>query len=124
MLESDTGQPVDAQVDVSRGVLQAGQVEPLATRRTGTDKYRLVVLVENFLEAGHLDVKGGVHPHIENVVDLLVQNLDGQAEGRDLAAHHAAAGELVVEDVDNVAQRREIAGHRQRCRPLQKKGRD
>ena len=113
VLEGDTGQPVDAEEDMVAGIFQARQVEALAPGRSGTDENGVVILLEDLLQAVHLHIEGGVDPHVEDVIDLLVQHTQRQPERGNLAAHHTAAGELVVVDVDNVTQRREVAGHRQ-----------
>ena len=97
-------------------LFQAGQRQQLAPGCAGADENRVVLLVEDFLETGHLGVEEGHHTHVEDVVDFLVEHFPGQAEGGNLAAHHAAAGILVVIDVDAVAQGHQVAGDRQRCR--------
>ena len=113
VLEGDAGQPVDAQVHMIAGILQAGQVEALAARSAGTDKHRVVILVQYFPQAVHLYVEGGVHTHVENVIDLLVQYAQREAKRGNLAAHHAATGELVVVDIDDIAEGRQVARHRE-----------
>ncbi len=53
----------------------------------------------------------------ERVADLLVDHFVGQAEFRDLAAHHAAGARIGIEHDNLVADRRQIARDRQRRRP-------
>ncbi len=55
-------------------------------------------------------------PHIQDVVDLLIEHLFRQPKGGNLAAHEAAAGVLFVENMQLIAQWRQVTGHRQRCR--------
>jgi hypothetical protein len=113
VLEGDAGQPVDTKGYVVAGVLEAGQVEALAARCTGADEYCIVILVEDFLEAIHLDIKRGVDTHVEYVVNLLIQHRERQPERGYLAAHHAAAGELVVIDINAVSKWRKVSRYRQ-----------
>ena len=54
---------------------------------------------------------------LEHVADFLVDDGVGQAEFRDLAAHHAARARVAVEDDDLVAERREVARDGERRRP-------
>ena len=56
-------------------------------------------------------------PGRQRIADLLVDHLVGQAELRDLAAHHAAGPRVGVEHGDFVADRGEIARDGQRGGP-------
>ena len=110
MLEGHARQPVDAQVHVFACVLQAGQVESLATGCPGADEHRIVILVQYRPEAVDFDIEGGIHPHLQDVVHLFVEHLYRQSEGGYLAAHHAAARKLVVVDIDDVTQGSQVPG--------------
>ena len=101
-----------------RGLLAARDVEVAAARRAGADEDRVVRLGEERLQAfDALSVARIDAADADDVADLLVDHLLGQAEARDLAADHAAAAPLAVEDGDVVAERREVAGDGQRGRP-------
>ena len=54
---------------------------------------------------------------VEDVTDLFVDHRFGQAEFRNLRAHHAAGFRVAVEHDDVIAERREIARHGQRGGP-------
>ena len=75
--------------------LRPGNVEVAAARRAGADEDRVVAFGEQRLQAvdalaeARLDAADA-----EDVADLLVDHLLGQAEARDLAADHAAAARL------------------------------
>src|SRR5690606_5227577 len=112
VLEGDAGQPVDADVDLGVRLLAAGQVlQVAAAGGAGADEDRVVVLVEQALEALDVGVVLGDHPHADDVANLLVEHFLGEAERRNLAAHETAAGLLGIEDVQLVAERRQVAGH-------------
>ena len=58
----------------------------------------------------------GFDPHVEDQVDLFVGDRFGQAEARDLGAHHAAALGVAVEQHAVIAERHQIARDGQRGR--------
>src|SRR5262249_29586359 len=62
------------------------------------------------LAAAELDAE------IEDVVALLVDHAFGQAELRDLRAHHPAGLRILIKHHARVAERREVARHRERGR--------
>ena len=64
---------------------------------------------EQLLQAVDRTPAAELDAEIEDVVALLVDHLVGQAELRDLRAHHAAGAEVAVEHDAFVAHRREIA---------------
>ena len=51
MAERDRGQPVDADMDVGRRLLPAGDVQVAAARRAGADEDRVVVFGQQRLQA-------------------------------------------------------------------------
>ena len=85
------GEPVDADMDVGRGLLAAREVEVAAARGAGADEDRVIALGQQrpsgCRRAGRARVSA---PRPSDVADLLVDHLLGQAEARDLAADHAA----------------------------------
>ena len=54
-----------------------------------------------------------MNAHVEDEIHFLVEHCFGQAETWNLAAHHAAAGDLFVEEVDFVTLRGEVTGNGQ-----------
>ena len=115
--ERDVRQPVDADVDVGRAVLPAGHVEVAPARRAGADENRVEPLAEQRPQAVDALPVAGLDPaDADDVADLLVDHLFGQAEARDLAADHAAALSFAVEQHDVVAERREVARDGERGR--------
>ena len=115
--EEHARQPLDADADVARRLAAAGNVEVAPVRRAAADEDRVVAFVEQRLEAG--DAAGGDEGPAgrERVADFLVDHLVGQAEFRDLAAHHAAGARIGIEHHDLVADRREVAGDGERGGP-------
>src|SRR5262249_45277477 len=117
--EGHRRQPVDADVDVRRGLLAAGDLQVAAPWRARADEDRVPAFGEqtpqrlDALAAAELDAEA------EDVAALLVDDLLGQAEARDLRADHAARLRVAVEDHDLVAERREVArdGERGGARP-------
>ncbi len=84
--EGDRLEPVDADVDPI-AIVPPRDVEVLATRRPGADENRVEVLLEELAEAGHRGVQAEVDAHVDDGRDLLVEDLRGQPEGRDVRAH-------------------------------------
>ena len=114
MAEGHARQPIDPDGYVRVRLAAPGYVEIATARRAGSDEVGVVVHIEHLFHARYLVVEVGVDPHIEDQVDLLVQHFRRQAEGRNLAAHHAAPGGVAVEHVDFVPQRQQIAPHDER----------
>ena len=112
--EGHARQPIDADGYVGVGLEAPGQVEIAAARRAGAYEIGVVSHVEHFLHARDLVVEMGVDAHVQDQVDLFLQHLCGQAECRNLAAHHAAPGGVAVEHVDFVSQRQQVARHGER----------
>ena len=103
-------------MDIGGGLLAAGNVELAAARRAGADEDRVPALGEQFLHAADELAEAGLDAEIEDAVDLLVDHRFGQAEARDLRAHHAAALGVAVEHHAVIAERRQIARDGQRGR--------
>ena len=91
------------------GFLAARNVELAPARRAGADEHRVPALGEQLLQAVDRPAAAKLDAEIEDVVALLVDHLVGQAELRNLRAHHAAGAEVAVEHHAFVAHRREIA---------------
>src|SRR5262249_28815342 len=108
--ERDVGEPFDADMDVLRGLLAAGNVELAAARSAGADEDRVVILGEQLLQA--VDPRSALEldAKVEDVVGLLVNHGVGQTELRNLAAHHAAGLGVGIEHGAVIAERRQIAG--------------
>ena len=119
MAERDGRQPVDADMDVGRGFLAAGDLELAAARRARADEDGVVALGEQRLQAVDRSPKREIDAEIEDVAALLVDHGFGQAEVRDLRADHAArlAGRW-SKTVHVIAERRKVArdGERGRAR--------
>ena len=116
-------QPVDADVDVLRRFLAAGDVEVAPARRAGADEHRVAAFGEQRLQAVDALAAAELDAEVEDVAALLVDHLLGQAEFRDLRAHHAAGLRVAVEHDAFVAERREIARDRQRGRAARRPAR-
>ena len=107
--EGNARQPIDADVDVCRSFLAAGNIEVTPARRAAADEDRIKALAEQRLQA--VDVLAGAkrHAETEDVADFLVDDRFGQAEARNLRADHAARARVAIEHRDVVSQWREIA---------------
>src|SRR5262249_29187911 len=112
--ERDRGEPVDADMDVRRGLFAAGDVEIATARRAAADEDRIPTLRHQRLEAVDAFAAAKFDPEIEDVVAFLVDNGFRQAEARDLRADHAARLWILIEYHAFVAERREVAGDRKR----------
>ena len=112
--EGDRGQPVDADMDVGRRFLAAGNLEVAAARRAGADEDRIPVLGQQRLEAVDALAAAKLDAEIEDVVAFLVDDGFRQAEARNLRADHAAGLGVLVEHHAVIAERREVARHRER----------
>jgi hypothetical protein len=106
--------PVDADVDVLRRFLAAGDLELAAARRAGADEHRVVAFGEQRFQAVDAFAADEPDAHVEDVVALLVDDAVGQAEFWNLRAHHAAGLRILIEHGQVVAERREIARHGER----------
>ena len=115
--ERDRRQPVDADVDVRRGLLAARDREVAAARRARADEDRVPVLGEQRLHRIDPRAAAELDAEPQHVAGLLVDHFLGQAKARDLRADHAAGLRIAVEDDDLVAERRQIARDGQRGRP-------
>ena len=112
--ERHRGQPVDADMDVGRGLVAAGDRQVAPARRAAADEDRVVVVVQQRLQAVDALAEPHLHAEVGDVADLLVDDLLGQAEFRDLAADHAAGARVRIEHHQFVAERREVARDGQR----------
>ena len=102
--ERDAAEPVDADGDVRVHLLTPRQVEIAPAWRPGAHEVGVVVHIEHFLHARDLVAVVGVDPHIDDQIHLFFQHVRWQAKGRNLAAHHAAAGGVAIVHVDFVAE--------------------
>ena len=84
---------------------------PLPTK-TASNSLR----VEQRLEAVDRRVVAHLDAHVDDVADLFVEDLFGQAERRDVDPHQAAGPRQLLEDRHVIAERHQIVGHRQRRR--------
>src|SRR5579864_2789419 len=116
MAERDGRQPVDADMDVFGRFLAAGNVEIAAARRAAADEDRVVILLEQRLQAIDALAEFRLRLKRQDVAALLVQHAFGQAEFGNLRAHHAAGERIGVVDGDVITERQKIARHGQRCR--------
>ena len=112
--EVDRLEPVDADEDLV-GVVPAGNLQLLAFRRAAADEHCVEpALVEQRLQAVDRRVVADVHAHVDDVADLLVEDLLGQPERRDVDPHQAAGSRQLLEDRGRVAERHQVVGDRQR----------
>src|SRR5262245_38021967 len=98
MAERDGREPVDSDVNVLGRILAAGYVEVAPARSAGADEDRIPVSGEKGLHA--VDALAGLKldAEVKDVAALLVDDSVGQAEFRNLRAHHAAGFWILVED--------------------------
>ena len=116
MAERDRRQPFDADVDIGGGFLAAGDVELAAARGAGADEDRVVILVEQLLQAVDAMAALELDAEVEDVIGLLVDDRVRQAELWNLAPHHAARLGIGIEHGAVIAERREVARYRKRSR--------
>ncbi len=96
--------------------LAAGNVELAPARRARADEDRVVALGQQRLQAVDALAEAQLDAHVGDVAAFLVDDRFGQAEARDLGAHHAAGLGVAVEHDEVVAQRRQVARHGERGR--------
>src|SRR5205823_269953 len=97
VLEGDGGEPVDADLDVGRRFLAAGNVEVLALGGAGADEDGIEAFLEQLLEALDLVTEARFDAEVEDALDLLVEHANRQAEGGDVGAHQPAALGVLLE---------------------------
>ena len=86
VLERDAAEPVDADVNIRRAFLAAGQIWQIAAARSsGADEDRVVILFEYFFQRRDVMLEMRVDAEVENVIDLFVEHRLRQAKRRDLA---------------------------------------
>ena len=110
-------QPVDADMDVGRGFLAAGDVEVAAARRAGADEDRVVAFGQQRLQAVDPLAQAHLEAEVGDVADLLVDDRFGQAEAAGSgcgSCRRRCGSPSKIDDV--VAERRQIARHGQRGR--------
>ncbi len=112
--EGDRGEPVDADVDVRRRFLAAGNLEVAPARRAAPDEHRIPTLCQQRLEAVDALAAAKFDAEVEDVIALLVDDGFGQAEARDLRADHAARVRILIEYDTVIAERGEVARDRER----------
>ena len=112
--ERHGGQPVDADMDIGGGFVTAGNGQVAAARRAATDEDRVVVIVQQRLQAVDPLAEPHLHAEVGDVADFLVDDVFGEAEFRDLAADHAARARVRIEQHQFVAERRQVARDGQR----------
>src|SRR4051812_21460905 len=117
MTERHARQPVDADVDVGRGLFAAGDVEIAPARCTAADEHCVVALVDDRLQAIDAPTAAKLRLQTENIADLFVDHGLWQPKFRNLGAHHAAGKRIGLVDHDFVADRQQISRDRQRRRP-------
>ena len=115
--ERHAGEPVDADMNVARRLPPPGNVEVAPARRAAADENRIVAFADQRLEAVDPPLGYELAAGRERVADFLVDGFVGQAELRDLAAHHAAGARIGIEHHDLVADRGEITRDGERRRP-------
>src|SRR6267142_5278400 len=101
-------------MDVGGRFLAAGDIELTAARRAGAYEDRVVILVEQLLQAVDAVTALELDAEVEDVIGFLVDDRVRQAELRYLAPHHAARLGIGIEHGAVIAERREVACHRQR----------
>src|SRR6185437_13291406 len=109
--ERHRGQPVDADVDVLRRFLAAGNIEVAPARRAGADEDRVPAFRQQRLHAVDTLAAAEFDTKAEDVAGLLVDHAVRQAEFRNLRADHAAGFGIAVEHHHVVTERCQIARH-------------
>src|SRR5205823_15093334 len=99
----------NADVDIGRCFLAAGDLEIAAARRTGADEDRVPAFRQQRFEAVDRLAADELDAEVEDVAALLVDDRLRQTEPRDLRADHAAGLGVLVEHHALIAQRRQIA---------------
>ncbi len=116
MAERNRGQPFDADMDIGGCFLAAGDVQFAAARRAGADEDRVILLVEQLLQAVDAMAALELDAEAQDVAGLFVDHAIGQTEFWNLAAHHAARLGIGIEHRAVIAERCEVARHRKRSR--------
>ena len=117
VLESDRLQPIDADVDLVGRVPAARQIEFLAPRCARPDEHGVPALFEHRGHALDRMARAKIHAHVEDHVDLLVQNARRQPELRDVVPHQPPSTLELLVDGHRIAERHEVVGHRERGGP-------
>src|SRR6185437_7989599 len=115
-------EPIDADVNVLRRFLAAGNIEVAPARRAGADEDRVPTFGEQRLHAVDTLAAAEFDAEAEDVAGLLVDHAVRQAEFRNLRADHAAGLRIAVEHHHVVTERRQIARDRERGRPAADQG--
>ena len=84
------GEPVDADMNIGRGFLAAGNIEVATARRAGADEDRVPVFGQQRLQAVDALAAAKLDAEVEDVAAFLVDDGFGQAESGNLRADHAA----------------------------------
>ena len=74
VLKGDRAQPLDADVNVFVAGVSARQIKIAAAWGAGTDEDGVIALIQNAFQAVHVGVELRMNPHIEDVVDLFVED--------------------------------------------------
>ena len=74
VLKGDRAQPLDADVNVFVAGVSARQIKIAAAWGAGTDKDGVIALIQNAFQAVHVGVESRMDPHVEDVVDLFVED--------------------------------------------------
>ena len=101
-------------MDVGRCLVAARDRQVATTRCAAADEDRVVVVVQQRLQAVHALAESHLHAEVGDVGDLFVDDLLGEAKFRDLAADHAAGARVRIEHHQLVAERRQVACDGQR----------
>src|SRR2546421_8699795 len=104
-------------MDVLCRLLAARDVEVAPARRAGADEYGVPALRQHALEAVDTAAAVELDAEVEDVAAFFVDHRVGQAEFRDLRAHHSARLPVLVEDDAGIAKGGEVARDRERGRP-------
>ena len=112
--ERHRGQPVDADMDIGGGLVPAGDRQVAPARRAAADEDRVVVVLQQRLQAVDALAEPHLHAEVGDVGHLLVDDRLGEAEFGDLAADHAAGARVGIEQHQLVAERGQVARDRQR----------
>ena len=123
--EGHARQPVDADVNILRRFLAAGDVQVAPTRRAAANHYRVVALTEQCGETVDARAAPELDAHIEDVANLLVDHRFRKSKLRNLAADHPARLPVAIVDRALVSERCQVARRRERggaganeCDPL------
>ena len=99
------------------GLTPSGEVEFLAARCAAADEDAVEAFFEEGLHAGDGRAVADVDAHVENNLDLFLEDALRQAKGGNVGTHQAARPILLFEHHDLIAQGQQVVCYPKRCGP-------